>query len=247
MDIREILGQLAEADADEVAAALKEKLQPVYQTIFNRGHSTATERASTREESLNELLNAEREKRQKLEREIDELRDKTPDAQEQRKQYEARIAELEDEMKALKESSKERVRNVIKRGAVADLQATLVSMGVDPDYAEVLVSKPGTQARIAVNGDDEGEQFEIAVMQEGREIPIQTDNPIKAYAEELRKSVPSKFIVSTADRGGETGGGGAGGSRSTFDRIREEARKRSEAGAGDRKSAAERMGLGAAR
>lgn len=241
MDIRETLAQLAGANAEEVAAALREVLQPVYQIAFNAGHSTATTKAAAREASLNDLLAAEREKRAALEAEIQTLKDKAPDVQAMRQQYEARISELESQVESVRTEGIERAKSILQRKAISDLQAILAGqLGVDPDYAEVLVSKPGVISRIKV--DEVGDEFEIAVLQEGREIPIQADKPLRAYAEELRKSVPAKFVVSRADRGGGSQGGGAGGGLSVFDQIRENAKRRNEQRTGS-KSAAERMGM----
>jgi hypothetical protein len=161
------------------------------------------------------------------------LKESQPDAAKIREQYDAEIKDLEakhaKEVAGLKD---DRSKSEVDR-EVSAFQSRLVSLGMDPDYAEVQAQKKADRFRFE---DGKG----VQIMQEGKEIPITAGDdktPLDVLAEAVVAAVPARFINSKADKGTghrthQQGTGGAGGS--VYDRIREDRKAEREKGGKDR-------------
>jgi len=248
MDLKELIGKLAEHDTEAVVKALKDGAHPVFQEVFNAGHSVATAKAEEKADELETRAKDAETRAEKAESRVQELEESQPDVAKVREQYQAEIAELKEkhevEMQTLKEGTKtERVNR-----AVSDLKAALIARGVDPEYAEIKVQSDKVRGRLRPS---DGGQLEV--LQEGKEIPFQPADGktgLDLLADEIRGRTDAKWITSKADRGAGAGGGGgagSGGGGDFYDGIREKAKKQREETAPQGPSAAERLsGAGAA-
>lgn len=236
MTLQELIAKLKElgVPAKDFADALKTEAQPFFQEVFNRGHAVATAQEATAKEQLNAQLQAAQQAVQAKDAEIAELKKKSPDVAAIREQYEQRITELQTQLEETSTQARARIVDMIHGRALADLRALATGMGVDKDYADVLIHRHKIAERIKVR-DDDG----FDVLEEGKQIPMQADKPLEALAAWMYEQTPVALRTSNGDRGAGTQAGGGAPGGTFFDGIREGAKKTQEAQ--QVKSAAERL------
>lgn len=234
-----------EVSDDTIVQAFQTDGQPVYQLVYDRGHGAATGRKSTEVERLTtERDNAIRE-RDEAQAKLSEIEGSAPDAEKIREQYNAELEKAKLKAKETEEALKARLHKERVARARADLRTTLVSKhSIDPDYAEVLASRPDIEERFSFTDDGD-----VEVLQRGKQIPYAPGDgqtSVGLLAAELREGVNPKFVLSGADNGSGANGNGGGGSGNGggFDykkhREKHEARQKE---SDDSPSAKERMGL----
>lgn len=219
-ELRELLRQIRALDGvtDETfATALREEAQPLYQFVFNRGHSTATGASNERIERLTEELTAARTAATEAQARIRTLETGQPDFEAERTQYREQIRDLTEQRDEARRTGDERVRAMHTNLAQAELRRMLVEdHGVDPVYAETLAERNARRVTVKLPKGDSGDAApEIIVMQRDKTIPIADENPLGALAKELRAGITDpRWITSNGGSGSGTGGsrdGGAGG------------------------------------
>lgn len=238
-----IEGDDADVPDETIVGVLHEAAHPVYQTVFNKGHSDATQRSQDKITAAESRATAAEAAATAAKEEANELRAKTPEAEKLKQQYDEAVKSLKKQHQQELDTLKEQNTKTALDRATADLRAKLVGrpFNLDPDYAEVIVNKPDVRSRMKfTNGA-------LEVLQPGKDIPFaasEGQSPLDLLASELKKSTPAKFIVSKADGGAgsdnDAGGGASGGLKSyrkTVEAEREAERK------GEKKSAKERMGI----
>jgi uncharacterized phage infection (PIP) family protein YhgE len=244
--LEELLAELNKLDRNQVVTGLQTHAQPIFQVIFDRGHSTATATAKAERTTLDAQLASLQEQIRQLTDQNRQLSDKAPEAAALRKQHEDAIAVLRKEYEdKLKEKdglvAQERMNN-----ALANLRGKLLggSSKLDEDYAAVLVAKPELAKRLRFTSDGK-----VEVLQADSATPLaapQGKDGLDLLADELKAAAPTKFVTVESDRGGgapPAGGGAAGaGKGDMYERIRTEATARREA-TSKVPSARERMGI----
>lgn len=239
MDLNELIQKLGEHPKDQVVTALKSGAHPVFQEVFNAGHSTATEQAKTDKQALETQLADVKADLDKATTRVQELEEKAPDVAKVREQYQTEITDLKTKHEQELEDRDQRLRNERMGRAVSDLRTKLVERGVDGEYAQVKVERADVRARLRHNDDGQ-----LEVLQAGKEIPFQPadgKNALDLLADEIREGTDPKWITSNADRGSGTGGGGGRPGGDMFDRIRKETKEREKAQGA--RSPEERLGL----
>lgn len=228
MDLNEAIEFLKTQDAAVVVSELQKSAEPIYRDIFNAGHTTGVGASSRTLDKMKADLESAANVREAAETQLAEYRAKQPDVATVTGQFTQQISDLNRKHKDELSKLTSEFGGSTRDRATADLRASLVSLGVDPDYAEVLVKKDDNTKRIKVSDDGRG----FSVLQAGKEIPIPVDDgqsAIRVMAEELRKAVPDKFVVVNSDRGSGAKNGSGGGGKSVgnhFDKIREDAKAR---------------------
>jgi hypothetical protein len=226
MTLEELLAELNKLDRAQVVGGLQTYSQPIYQAVFDKGHSTATVKHNTEKQALEVQVNTLTETVRQKDAQLATANEKAPDIAVLRQQHEAQIRDLQEKNDAKVKAKNDELITERRDRAVTNLRVKLVEQGVDPEYAEVLSLKPDVQKRIRLNAEGKPEVF-----QADSDIPFapaKGKTGIDLLAEELTAGTPPKFVVSNADRGSETtsrkGGGPAKGS--LYDEIRSEAEKR---------------------
>lgn len=240
MELKELIEELAKKPKDQVVTALKEHGHPVFQEVFNLGHSKATADAKAEREALEASLSETKADLGKAQGRVKELEEKAPDAAKLREQYEQEVEGLKAKHKGELEERDTRLRDERMERAVTDLKSKLIAAGLDPEYAEVKVDK--SEVRQRLRHSDKGE---LEVLQNGKEIPFTPadgKSGLDLLAAEIREGTDPKWISSKADRGSDTGTSrGSGAGSGLFDRIRDETKKR-EDGRTSQSSPEERLG-----
>lgn len=220
--------------------------QSLYQHIFDLGHGEATKDFRTKEKDFNKQITDLTKERDDLKTKMQEMEGKTPDVQKVRDEMQGEIDKLNTTIKELKTSHKEQRTLWYRQQTQNDLRVKLIELGVDPDWAGVLVREPEVAARLKVTETEDGKGT-VEVLKAGSEtITLQGEKPLDLFAQELRKDVKPAFLTSKADGGGtgaRTGGEGGGGDKSVFDRAREAGKGNTAASRPEGvKSGAERLG-----
>lgn len=236
-EVRDVIAQLVElkVSPDDFAKALKEGAQPLYQAVFDLGHRLATKENKDKIRDLETERDTEKQRANGLQTKLEEAEKAQPDLAAVRKQYDAELTAKADEIKELKKAHKAEIKGARLEAKRENLRALL--NGIDPDYADIQVRKH--EGRL--DFDNEGN---LIVLQDGKKIPIQADDPLKALADEIRTATPPKFVVSNADGGSGTETGGANNNRGAaiYEKIRKDVKEAEKGEGGARKSAAERLG-----
>ncbi len=207
-------------DHDPIIQGLRASAQPLYQGIFNAGHSEATARAQAKTMELESRIAALTTEKQGIQTKLDELNGKAPDAEKLKGQYEGQITAKDAEIAKLKQQ----VNDVRLAGHYPLLAVALAEAGVDAEYAE-LVMVPREDVKTRLRLDEKGQ---LLITQKGLDIPIvpgQGETALKALAKELAADVPAKWRNAKVRRGSGVRDGdsnGEGGGTNVFDKIREE-------------------------
>jgi hypothetical protein len=242
MTLDEILAELNKLDRQQVVGALQAQAQPIFQAIFDKGHSTATAKAVTDRSELESKIVGLNTTITQKDQQITELSAKAPDVAALTTKYEGQISQLKNQYKLDLEARDSVLVSERQSRLLSDLRSKLVAGGVDADYADVLVNKSSTTKRFKPN-----KEGKIDVLQADSEAPVVAatgKDVLDVIAEELKTGVPSKFVVATSDSGSEVNGQGKGTSRggNIYAEIRNDAKKRSEDRA-KTPSVRERMGI----
>lgn len=236
--MKELLDQLLKLNKDEVIAALQGS--PIYQAIFDKGHSTATARHTADKATADQRIADLEGQLSAAQTKIKGLEAKTPETQELQRQHEQQLVQLQDKHKRELAEAATLLDSERMGRAEADLRARLKGR-VDDDYVEVLITKAREKKRIRLAKDGTPE-----ALQADSGIPYaaaQGKTSLDLLADELFTGTPLKFQKSGVDEGsGAEGGGGGGGGATFYDGIRKDTEKRS--GAGERRTAREAMGVG---
>lgn len=259
MDLEQAIAFLMGQDRNAVVTALMTKAQPLYQTIFDKGHATATAQR-TPELQAAETAKTEAERQRDTEKQrADAAEQKLQAAQPERAKIDADWQKQLDDTKSGHKTEIAKLRTEVSNErlarAKADLKARLTAASdkygmqvVDADKAEVLVEKPDTLKRFRFASDGS-----LEILQAGKEIPLQVGEgqaAIDLLAQEIKGTVEPKFLVSNADSGtgiqpaGGQGSGGQGGNN-FFSRYRAdlEAQRKKEAESKQASSGAQRLGI----
>lgn len=233
MKLSELLAKLgglpdAEKDKDAVDVLHNVVAADVFQPIFDRGHNAGLAKGSSQSTDLKTRAETAEAAAKAATEQLDEFKKKSPDAAKLQEQYQSDLKKKDEEHKAELAKRDQVLAAERTKRVRSDLVRELLSHKVDKDYAEVLADKPEVRDRIRFN--DAGE---IEVLQKGKDIAIVPSSEKGALAmlsEELKATVPAKFITSDA-----TGGSGVGSENGTsapsgdvFNTIREKEKKRNE-------------------
>lgn len=250
MELEELFTALmAHSDRKAVVKGLHEHAQPIYQLIFNRGHTAATSKGEEKATSLEEKITKLEADLAAAEKRAKEAESKTPDAAairaELTQQLEAERAKHRDDLKALREAHK----GTLQEREISNLQRLLVEAGVEKRYAKVLAADPDVRKRLKI--EDNGT---LTVLQAGKDaIPVAVDegkDPMSVLVAELKAETPAEFVTTGIDPNGSgerrtPGSGANAGDSAYFDGLRksaEEARKAAAPAAGA-DPLAQRMGM----
>ncbi|HYG66112.1 MAG TPA: hypothetical protein VD838_00585 [Anaeromyxobacteraceae bacterium] len=215
MDREQLLEALKDpstADAKTVAKALQKHAQPIYQEIFNRGHSQATEKLTAEKEAVEAQLEAAEEKATKAEAKAKKLEEGSPDVAKVTEQFQQEIADLKEKHKLEKKALETKVVDVQLQTYREKAIAKLVAADVDPAYAEVLLERQANRDRLKLDKDGK-----LSILQAGKDIPIAAEDgtdALDAFVQELAGATPANFKTSNGDRGAgatNAASGGAGG------------------------------------
>jgi hypothetical protein len=234
--LAEQVSSLSKADAVEL---LKANNHAAWQEIWNAGHNTAHGKAKESEEAIQSQLEEAQAELEKTQKELEKIQSKQPDVAKIHEDYKAEIDALKTKHKEAIASKDQTIRDRELDRGKSSLRAALVATGVDPDFAEVMVQKENVLSRLRVDGD-----FHLNVLQDGREIPIQpneTKDAVQLFAEELKATVPPKFVAASGDRGSGSKRPGSVGGGDHFANLRERISKEREAARSQSGSAEQRL------
>lgn len=183
---------------EELANALQEEAQSVYQVAYDDGHTDGLGEAEGKASRFKEQRDELEEKVEAYEQELEELREETPDAEELRRQWEenelqpvkedleqarSRLGELNEE-RALSNVEK-RIRDEVKNEWVAERLVENARDRVDTSGDEPTYLRPDGQTPYATAGDQD---------------------PADAFADDLLSEVPDDLRASRNDGSGYGGG-----------------------------------------
>jgi HPt (histidine-containing phosphotransfer) domain-containing protein len=203
--LQELLSS-AEASADEIASAIKAASQPVYQQIFDKGHSAATAAKSSDIETLQAEREQLQQERDALQSDLQELKKSTPDLDKWREEKEQALQRKEQEWKERYEGLQDKYhgekRSAVRTGLVSELERR----GLDSWTAQKAVDD-STLKRVRV--EDDGLRF----YQTDGETPLAVDSrddAIKVLADEVYSQVPESLRKGPRQSFGGSKGGSAG-------------------------------------
>jgi hypothetical protein len=241
MTLVELMAELMKLDRTEVVTGLQTYAQPLYQVVFDKGHSTATTRHVTEKTTLEATIAGLSEQIRLKDEALKLANEKAPEIATLRQQHEAAIRDLQTKHEAKLKETNDVLTSERRDRAISELRLALDEAGVNPIYSEVLSLKPDVQKRIRITADGKRE-----VLQADSEIPFapaKGKSDVSLLAEELATTVPPEFVVSRVDRGSESRGGRGGGpaGATMYDKIRSDAEARQKTGTP--KPLAERLGM----
>lgn len=229
--ITELVGD-DKAKGEDFARKLRERNRTVAQPLINVG--SALKKEETKKE-IAELKAANESLTQERDEAVESLATSNaskPDVAKLESDLTAKWSKKVDDLKKQLGQKDESFRGALRRGSLAKLTAELVKAGVDPDYAkEVLAAKYAGQFEVKDDGSV------VVKNGDGLEYDGDEDAKVGAFAADLRKLVPPKFINTNADSGAGVGNGGRGGSTYDARKEGEEMGKREKAQAVDNKLA----------
>ena len=199
-DIGSLVTQIKSVDPEAFHDALKDNLQDHYNKIFRTGYGVAKGEFQPKIEASTKSLEQLQSEIQQRETRIKELQEKSPDLAKLEAKWEAALQAKAEEIEKVKgdysSQLKEKDSIVLQErrdSFSANLVRYLVEQGADKDYAEVLVSKQGTQSRIKW-----GDERYPKIYQEDGQTPFpQSDGkrPYEILGADLLKEVPDKFLT----------------------------------------------------
>lgn len=220
--------------------------QPVFQTIFDLGHGSATRDHNKKVKDIEKERDDAKASVVVIQTEFDEYKAKAPDIKAVEDKWKEEVKKLEKKNSEQTAAFKAERLTWYRDRAVQDIAVLLSKRGVDPEWAEYIMSKAENQSRLRVVEGEDG-KYKVEVLKSGSDVTtLQADKPYEAFADELRKDVKPQYITSNADKGtGNKGGNTGSGDKSVYDRAREETKKQTEATARPEgyKSGAERLGI----
>lgn len=233
-----VIATVSSTDIDEAADALKNDAHPVYQRVFNAGHSTAQSAAKTEKATLEQQIATAKEEAATLQTQLDELKDKVPDRAQIDAQWQQK---LDREKKALQDqidAANSKVARLTTDTTVEKAENALLAAGIRPRLAKLLAKDAASRIKY-------GEDGSPALYEAGSEIPIQVPAGKTAFqvlAEQEKAAADPADLVSQADSGGGAGAGGGGGSNK-WQQRREALQKEREGQKPSGPSVEERLGM----
>lgn len=225
VDLSGLIGQIKGIDSEAFHDALKSEAPDHYNKVFRTGYGTAKGEYEPKIKASSDGLTKLQEDIAAKEAKIKELTEKTPDLAKLEATYELTLQQKADEIENLKKEYGQQlterdglVLSERKDGFNANFVRKLVELGVDKDYAEVLVAKGSTQERIKW-----GNEKQPKVYQEDGQTPFpQADGkqPYAILATDLIKAVPDKFINDR--KPSDPGFGSRPGDAANFENLGEE-------------------------
>lgn len=213
MTLDEILAALAEhvgddkAKGSEAANAIREKVKPVAQHLINVGGALKKEEAKGQIAELKASVETLTQERDEATEALTAANATKPDVVKLEADLTTKWQKKVDDLKKQLGAKDESFKTALRRGSLAKLTAELVKAGVDPDYAkEVMAAKYGGQFEVKDDGSV------VVKNGDGLEYDGDEDAKVGAFAADLRKIVPPKFINTNADTGAGVGSGRQGGS-----------------------------------
>lgn len=199
---------MSHADRDELVAGLKDHAQPVFQAVYNKGHSDATARAKADRVTLETERDGLKTRAETAERERDELKSKQPDRATIDAQWQEKVRKLEEKHAGELKDRDTRIARLTTDTTVEKLEVAMRDAKLHPEYARLRAGE--VAARIHYRDDGTPELYE-----EGTQIAVQIPSGKTVWqvaAEQAKEKAPSIFVLAGADAGGGAGSGGAGGS-----------------------------------
>lgn len=209
---------LADADATEVADALKNDANTIYNRVFGAGVKTGKEAEKASKATLQEQLDAEKTARETAETALQEARNKVPDAEKLNADWQAKYDRDVQAAKQATEAERQARQQEREARKLSDLRAHLT--GLDPEYAAWKATEAAKRLRVKDDGA-------VELLEAGSEIPVQVPagkTPYAVLAEEIVRGAPAGLRLSNADSGAGTQGGGGGRSGVTAEQIEQEKR-----------------------
>jgi hypothetical protein len=227
-ELREAIEALRNLDGvtpEQIADGLREHAGGVFQVVFNRGHGAATADKRTEIDGLTTKVADLTGKLTAATTRVAELEQGDPDHKAELERLRTTVTDLQGKLTEAKDTHTKAIRDMRINDGAGRLRNLLVDhFKVDPDKADVLVEKH--RKRIRTGGEDD---TRIVVMQDGLDVPVQADDPVKHLATELTNGLDPRWITSTADGGSGARGTGATSDDNKFvDEVRERFRKERE-------------------
>lgn len=200
-----------------IADALQQHAQPVFQAVFDRGHSAASTASKAKITELEGQVTAANAKVEAAEANVRALSGKTPDVEKIRADHQKALDDAKAEhQKALDTLTRALDTERASRDA-ADMAIFLADAGMLTDWTKDFAAKPELVSRI--RRDEHGNRV---VLQKGSDsVYLQVAagvDPLKALAAEYVPTVDARYRSATADGGSGTGGSSTGGAGSgTYD------------------------------
>jgi hypothetical protein len=241
--LEELIAEILKQDHPAVLTALQKSAQPIFQGIFDKGHAAATQRYTAEKATLDGTIANLTTQNQQKDEQIRQLGEAKPDVVAMQTKHAADIQRLEDKHKnELKVANDTLIGERMSRTG-SDLKTKLVVLGVDAEYAEVVVSKAEREKRWRPNAKGIVEIFRADT--DAPYAPAQGKDALDLLAEELKTAVPPKFITVNGDSGSgtTTSTTGAATGKKKFDNIREDVKKK-EAASASTTTAAQRLAGG---
>ena len=225
-----IAALLAHPNRDEMLAKFAEKAGAIKQSFFQEGFNTGYGKKEGELTAAKTKVTELETKTTQLTAELVEARKANPDIAKLHTDYQAKIEEEKRTAAAALAKATGILKTTTLARTQADLRAALTQIGVDGDFAQVLSQRPDLVARIVPNEAD----GTVTIMQAGGTIPFQSANGKSALdllVEELKPTIPAKWITSKADGGSGDQGGGTppAGVAGVVEQIRKDAKARKEA------------------
>lgn len=224
-----LIEQLTTLDPTEAADALKQHAQPLFQLIFNQGHSAATAANKSKLDALNGQLEELTSGRTTLESELEELRKKQPDLEKWKEEKEAALLRQAEAHKAETERLRQAIRDRVTGNERLQLVNALVNKGVDKWMAEKVVGQDELR-RLGVQLGEDGSPS-VRYYQPDGETPLALSDGVKPHdviAQDIIGSMPEALRPRNGQRGSNLASAGTGGrtaiSRSQFDGMSPEAK-----------------------
>ena len=222
-DITDQLKEILEgSDPADVAKAIKEASQPVYQAIFDKGHSTAV---AAKSEDL-KVLQDEKESLQStvssLQSDLKELKSNTPDLDKWREEKEAALQRKESEWKEKYTNLQDQYHGEKQEAVRAGVVQQLTARGLDEWTAKKAVDGGSLSKRVKVQDGD------LKFYQQDGQTPLAVDSreeALNVLAGDFFNEVPKALRKGPSQ---EFGGAGNGESRSAADLTDEEIRAMSD-------------------
>lgn len=202
-------------DPKKFAAILHEVAPDAYQTIYQSGHSTATEAKKARLQELENSL-AERERKiAEMDGRIKKLGEEKPDISKEISKYELaletsnkRVAQLEKELETERDSRVTTAKTLNARNFLSSVRRSLEEdYGVVSEYADFLIQKPDVASRLQYSDD---ELDIVGALSADGVTPLSVPSGSRlatVLARELAQGVSKTFIQDRRQRGNHLGNG----------------------------------------
>ena len=207
MGIPEAIEELGDADPKEFAETLKEERNDHYNAVFKEGYGAAKGDMSRKLDKKKAEVEDLQSQIQAKEEEIEALQASADDGDHQQRitELESRNQELKGQLEQAKAEVSTTAKGFHKRALEEQVVSKLIEIGVEADYArEVLAPKVRRRIDVAQREADDGVQYEPRFMDEDGVTPVQAQNGNLAHvaAEKVKGNVDSKWLTSSADKGG---------------------------------------------